>query len=157
MKKLEEIPIAYNWSGQGAVREELFPAGFDLIEPPRVKGQRNVRKRIRFGKPLDKGDVAEYSLLLRCTQTGRAPEPFLGISTSHRVDELVMRVVFPANLCPNQVFYIKRNADGVEVHKETIAERDDLTGEFRKVIRYAEPHISHVLEWTPVQQPEERL
>jgi hypothetical protein len=65
---------------------------------------------------------------------------------------LLLRVVFPANLLPEQVVYIKRDADGLEVHRETIKDRDRLTGEFRKLIKFAEPHFAHVLEWQGISK-----
>lgn len=146
LKRLEEVPFRYNWTGQGAVREEIFPESYRIQNLPCGTGS-GPQRRIRFDKPLEKGKEAEYTLLLHCTRTGRAPEPFLSSKSHHRVDELLLRVVFPANLLPEKVFYVRRNADDVEVHREQIKERDPLTGEFRKIIKYAEPHEGHMLVW----------
>jgi len=147
LKRIEDVPYTYSWSGEGTIAEELFPDTYTLEVIPRAAGQTLSRRRIKFGTSLEKGKVAEYTVLLKCKQTGKAPEPFLSSRSPHRVDELLLRVVFPADLLPDQVVYIKRNADGMEIHRESIKERDRLTGEFRKLIKYAEPHVSHVLEW----------
>jgi hypothetical protein len=132
------------------VTTELFPPSFSMEDFPRVHGQKSERKRIKFGSALEKGNETEYTVNLKCTQTGNAPAPYLSSKSPHRVDELLMRVVFPANLLPDQVVYIKRNADGVEINRQAIKERDQLTGEFRILIKYAEPHVEHVLEWQSV-------
>jgi hypothetical protein len=147
LRRIEGVPYTYKWSGEGTITEELFPDTYTLEKIPRTTGQTLSRRRIKFGTSLEKGKVAEYTVVLKCKQTGRAPEPFLSSRSPHRVDELLLRVVFPANLLPDQVVYLKRNADGVEIHREPIKERDRLTGEFRKLIKYAEPHVAHVLEW----------
>jgi hypothetical protein len=111
---------------------------------------------VRFAKPLEKGQTAEYTVLLKCRQDGKEPEPFLSSLCPHRVDELVLRVVFPADLVPDQVTYIQRNADGSEISRESIKEMDRLTGEFRKIIKFAEPYVAHVLEWNDSPKKEAR-
>lgn len=146
-KHLEDIPISYLWSGEGTISEELFPDSLRIEELPRIIGQDRVRKRLRFAKALERGEELEYTLLIKCKQNGKAPEPYLSAKSAHRVDELLLRVVFPANLVPEQVVYVRRNPDGIETHRETIKERDRLTGEFRKLIKFAEPHVEHVIEW----------
>lgn len=146
LKRLEEVPFRYHWTGQGMVKEEIFPQSFRIQNLPSGTGY-GPQRRIRFDRPLEKGRETEYTLLLYCTRTGRAPEPFLSSRSPHRVDELLLRVVFPVNLLPEKVFYVRRNADDVEVHREQIKERDPLTGEFRKIIKYAEPHEAHMLVW----------
>lgn len=147
LKRLEDVPFTYRWTGEGVVTEELFPEAYTLEDMPRISGQNQTRKRIKFGTALEKGKEAEYTILLKCKQTGRGPEPFVNAKSPHRVDELLLRVVFPSNLLPDSVVYVKRNADGVEIHRESIKERDRLTGEFRKLIKYAEPHVAHSIEW----------
>ncbi|HEY4354279.1 MAG TPA: hypothetical protein VGN16_00915 [Acidobacteriaceae bacterium] len=146
LKRLEEVPLRYLWTGEGEVTEELYPESFRIQDLPQGVGE-GPQRRIRFEKPIEKGKDIEYTLLLNCKRTGRMPEPFLSSKCPHRVDELLLRVVFPANLLPDKVFYIRRNADDVEVHREQIKERDRLTGEFRKLIKYAEPHEAHMLVW----------
>ncbi len=146
LKRLEEVPFRYHWTGQGTVTEELYPEEFRIHNLQAGTGQ-GPQRRIRFDHALEKGKEAEYTLLLKCKRTGGAPHPFLSSSSPHRVDELLLRVVFPANLLPEKVFYVRRNADDVEIHREPIKERDRLTGEFRKLIKYAEPHESHMLVW----------
>jgi hypothetical protein len=146
VKRIEEVPFRYTWTGQGEVQEELFPAPYQIRQLPGGTGQ-GPQKRIRFDSPLEKGKEAEYTLLLKCKRTGKAPEPYLSSRSGHRVDELLLRVVFPANLLPEKVFYVRRDADEIEVHREQIKERDRLTGEFRKLIKYAEPHQAHIIEW----------
>jgi hypothetical protein len=155
LKRIEDVPFTYQWTGEGTITEELFPDIYTLEDLPRITGQRAMRKHIKFGTPLEKGKVAEYTVVLKCKQDGRPPEPFLQSRSSHRVDELLLRVAFPANLLPDQVVYIKRNADGIELSRESIKERDRLTGEFRKLIKYAEPHASHVLEWQGISTKNE--
>jgi hypothetical protein len=155
LKRIEDVPFTYKWSGEGTITEELFPDTYTMEDLPRVAGQRATRKHIKFGTPLEKGEVAEYTVLLKCKQDGRGPEPFLRSKSSHRVDELLLRVAFPANLMPDHVVYIKRNADGIELSRESIKERDRLTGEFRKLIKYAEPHASYVLEWQGISTTKE--
>jgi len=147
LKRIEDVPFTYNWTGEGTITEELYPDTYTLENLPRVAGQSSSRKRVKFGIALEKGKVAEYTVLLKCKQNGKGPEPFLSSLCHHRVDELLLRVAFPENLLPDQVIYIKRNADGIEKSRELIKERDRLTGEFRKLIRYPEPHAAHVLEW----------
>jgi len=147
LRRLEEVPLSYDWSGQGVVKEELFPSEFSLVDAPRLTGQRRVRKRVKFSTPIEKGGSAEYVLLLRCSKMGTPPGPYLGSRCSHRVDELLLRVVFPEDMRPDKVFYIQRNADGVELSKETITEFDHLTGEFQKFIKDAEPHVDYMIEW----------
>jgi hypothetical protein len=150
LKRLEGVPFTYKWTGEGQITEELFPDAYTLEDLPRIAGQILSRKRIKFGTALEKGKTAEYTVLLKCKQDGRGPEPFLSSKCHHRVDELLLRVAFPANLLPDHVVYVKRNADGIEIGRESIKERDRLTGEFRKLIKYAEPHVAHVLEWRTI-------
>lgn len=147
LKHLDHVPLVYSWSGHGKITEELFPETYRMDEVPRVAGQTISRKWVKFTPPLEKGKSTEYTVLLKCKQDGKAPESFLSSQCHHRVDELLLRVVFPRDLVPSQVVYLKRNADGVETHRETIKELDRLTGEFRKLVKYAEPHVQHVLEW----------
>ncbi len=129
VRRIEEVPYTYAWSGEGEMKSELFPSTFVMSDLPRIAGQKRERKSIKFDAALEKGKMTEYTILLHCTQTGKAPEPFLSSRSPHRVDELLMRVVFPANLLPENVVYLKRNADGIEVHREAIKERDRLTPE----------------------------
>jgi hypothetical protein len=155
LKRIEDVPFRYKWTGEGTITEELYPDTYTLEDLPRVIGQSSSRKRVKFGKALEKGEVAEYTVLLKCKQIGKGPEPLLSSLCHHRVDELLLRVAFPANLLPDHVVYIKRNADGIETSRELIKERDRLTGEFRKLIKYAEPHASHVLEWQGISATKE--
>ncbi len=155
IRRLEQVPLNYGWSGEGDISEELFPGSFRIETLSRIPGQRTTqRKMIKFDSPRERGQEVEYTLLLKCKRTGKAPEPYLSMKSPHRVDEMLLRVVFPANLLPDQVFYVRRNEDGIEQHREAIKERDALTGEFRKLIRFAEPHHQHVLEWTNSAQGE---
>ena len=155
LKRIDDVPFTYKWSGEGMITEELYPDTYTLEDLPRVVGQILSRKRVKFGTPLEKGEVAEYTVLLKCKQNGNGPEPFLSSLCHHRVDELLLRVAFPENLLPDQVVYIMRNADGIEKSRELIKEKDRLTGEFHKLIRYAEPHASHVLEWQGISTTKE--
>jgi hypothetical protein len=155
VKKLEEVPFQYTWTGEGEVQEELFPDTYEIRQLAGGTGQK-PQKRVRFDATLEKGRETEYTILLKCKRTGREPQPFLSSRSSHRVDELLLRVVFPANLLPERVFYIRRNSDEIEVHREQIKERDRLTGEFRRLVKYAEPHESHIIEWQGSSAAEER-
>jgi hypothetical protein len=155
LKHIEDVPFTYKWTGEGTITEELYPDTYTLEDLPRVVGQSSSRKRVKFGKALEKGDDAEYTVLLKCKQIGKGPEPLLSSLCHHRVDELLLRVAFPENLLPDQVVYIMRNADGIEKSRELIKEKDRLTGEFHKLIRYAEPHASHVLEWQGISTTKE--
>ncbi len=123
LKKIEAVPFRYNWSGVGDVTTELYPETFSTVDLPGDTGQGRQR-RIKFDRPVEKGKEVEYTLLIKCKRTGDAPGPYLISSSPHRVDELLLRVVFPANLLPDKVFYIRRNADDMEVHREQIRERE---------------------------------
>lgn len=147
LKRLDEVPLKYRWTGEGNITEELFPESFSIRSLPLEMGQTVPQRRIRFDKALERGQTTEYTLLLKCKRIGRPPEPYLSSQSPHRVDELVLRVVFPATLIPEKVFYVRRDADDVEVHREQIKDNDRLTGEFRKLIKYAEPHERHLLIW----------
>jgi hypothetical protein len=147
LKPLSELPISYGWSGEGEITEEIVPDSYALVNLPKVIGHALVRKRIMLNPPLEKGQSAEYNFILRCKQTGRAPDPFLSSRSSHRVDVLLLRVVFAPSLNPQKVYYVKRNSDMAEVTKERLQDTDFLTGEYKKQIDYPEPNLYHRIEW----------
>lgn len=147
LKHLEEMPISFNWSGEGEVKEKVIPESLKTVTLAKVPGYSTSRRRISLTPPLEKGQSTEYTYVVECKQIGKPPEPFLGSRSSHRVDVLVLRVVFPPTSKPKNVFYVKRNADLVEVDREHLKDVDHLTGAYSKRIEFAEPHLHHRIEW----------
>ena len=147
IKHVERIPISYRWSGTGTITPRVIPDCHILEDSPRGVGQISTTKRLILHPPLEKSKEAEYYFILDCEIGDRAPEPYVSSATSHRVDKLIIRAVFPYNQIPRRVFYIERDADGFERVKEELKLPDILTGEFRKQVLYAEPHIRYILQW----------
>lgn len=127
--------------------ERVIPDCNVIEDVPRALGQAGTRRRLKLRPVLEKGHQTSYDFVIDCEATGRPPESFLSSRTSHRVDELLLRVVFPCNHLPRKVFYIERDGDGGETRKEELVSPDLLTGEYRKQVEFAEPHVDHRLEW----------
>jgi len=146
-KALIEIPISYRWTGEGEVEAGVEPSSFSLTDAARIKGQTRTRKLIRPDQALRKGDEAEYTFTVKCAVTGKPPEPFLGCQSSHRVDELILRVLFSLQRLPLRVWYVTQNPDGQEISREAVERFDPITGEYRKHINHPDAHILYILEW----------
>ncbi len=147
MGKLYDMGLSYSWSGEGTTEESIAPDSFSVTNLPSIPGHKLSRRRITFNPPLEQGQSAEYTFIVRCKQTGQPPAPFLSTRSSHRVDVLVLRVVFAPGIEPKKVDYVKRNTQLEEVTRERLPHKDFLTGEYRKQIDYPEPHIYHRIEW----------
>lgn len=147
MKKLQEVPIRYVWSGTGGTTERLIPPNYKIEDVTKAPGQTGIRKRIIFDKMLEKREEASYNFIVDCQVTGAPPETFLGSISSHRVDELVLRVVFPRDAIPQDIHYVRRNHDLQEFHREPVDSVDYLTGEVRKRIMAPQLHMYHRIEW----------
>lgn len=147
LKTITEIPVSYSWTGEGTTAETVSPSKYRLEDVPRIKGQTRIRKKLVLDAPLGKGKSVTYTFEVKCTRTGKPPETFLGSLSSHRVDDLMLRVIFPIGGVPSKVFYAERDADGNELVKEPVSDVDPISGEFRRRIPFARPHIHHILEW----------
>ena len=120
MGKLYDMGLSYSWSGEGTTEESIAPDSFSVTNLPSIPGHKLSRRRITFNPPLEQGQSAEYTFIVRCKQTGQPPAPFLSTRSSHRVDVLVLRVVFAPGIEPKKVDYVKRNTQ-LEGYERTIA------------------------------------
>jgi hypothetical protein len=96
---------------------------------------------------LSKNSTAEYIFTVKCTVTGKQPESLLGSQSSHRVDELVLRVIFALAKMPVHVWHVVQDADGNELSRQAIDRFDSITGEYRQHIKRPDAHRIYVLEW----------
>lgn len=146
-KKLARIPLTYLWSGKGQIRVEIRPSTLTVVDAPKITGKVQTRKHIVFETPLRKGKKAEYTVILSCDAGERQPEPFLSSASARRVDMLILRVVFPSSKRPTRAVYRALDPDGNEKARQVLECFDDLTGEYRKTIRYPKPFFEHRIEW----------
>jgi len=147
LQELKEIPVSYRWTGDGKITEQVLPGNLHLTDAQRVKGQINTRKRIQVNDGLAKGEEITYTFVVRCQAGTKEPEPFLGSESSHRVDRLVLRAVFPVGEQPGTVYCVEHNADKIEIRRSQIEEYDYINGEYRVEIFQPRAHITYSIEW----------
>ena len=147
--KLSSVPISYQWTAQGPISERILPESLALVDAQRIKGQTSVRKRIQFKSELEKGQEQTYTFILRCccTPNSPPPEPFLSSTSNHRVDRLILRVIFPVDEMPKRVFRVEQDRDGHELARCQIELTDYVNGEYRVEIRQPRAHTTYLLEW----------
>lgn len=147
LQDLKEIPISYRWTGEGDTEPTIAPDSFTLVDAARIKGQARTRKLIRPASPLKKNDTVSYAFTVNCTVDGKEPEPFIGCSSSRRVDRLVLRVIFPLAHLPSRVWYVVQNPDGQEIIRKEVEKFDPITGEYRTEIRTPDAHLIYIMDW----------
>jgi hypothetical protein len=147
LERLTEIPISFRWTGEGSADVTIQPDSFTLADAARVRGQNRTRKLIRPNTELKKHDTADYTFTVKCAVTGNQPENFLGSQSSHRVDELVLRVIFALARMPAHVWHVVQDQDGREISRQAIDRYDPITGEYRRHIKRPDAHLIYVLEW----------
>jgi hypothetical protein len=147
MKDVAEIPISYRWTGEGETEVTIAPESFSLVDAARIKGDTRTRKLIRPNAQLRKGQTAEYVFTVKCAVKGKEPEAFLGSSSSHRVDDLLLRAIFSLSHMPAHVWYVIQNPDGMEVARTSIEKFDPITGEYSVEIKRPDAHLIYIVEW----------
>lgn len=147
LQRITEIPVSFRWTGEGEVETSIEPGTFSLVDAARIKGQTRTRKLIRPDTALEKRGTAEYTFTVKCTVNGKQPESFLGSQSSHRIDELILRVIFGLSHMPNHVWFVVQNPDGQETLREVIDRCDPITGEYRKLVKRPDAHLIYILEW----------
>jgi hypothetical protein len=145
--ELTEVPFSYRWTGDGTVTQSIIPGSFKLADAPRIRGQSSQRKSVQFDKPLAKKEEQTYTITLDCSATGKMPEDFLGSTSSHRVDQLVMRVIFPLERLPKLIFCVSLDKDGHEISRQAAPAIDPITGECRYEIMRPEAHTVYQIDW----------
>ena len=144
---LEGIHLLYSWTGQGTVQESHSPTKYTKEELDAIPGKPFVRRFLRFDHPLAKGEEAEYEFSLDCNVKESAPLSFLLVRFEHRVDELIMRVVFPPDSHPEQVTHCQRFSSGEASSGVENLPIDTLTGEVTKHVRHPLPYKDYLIEW----------
>lgn len=146
-EELSALPLRYRWTAEGDFDERVTPTTYSLRDAQRERGEIGRRKQVVLNPPLRKGKTTNVVLTVKCTRHTGSPEKMLSISSPRRVDELVLRVIFPLESIPSNVHYRVLDADGEEIKKERIEDYDILTGEFKKRIIRPKRLVAHRIEW----------
>jgi len=141
-----EVPFSFRWTGEGTV-EASISSGFTMVDAPRIRGQARERKLIHLDNAINKGEECSYTVTVKCGCDRKQPEPFLGTSASHRIDQLAMRLVFPLENLPRRVSSTIQDRDGHELDRRAVEDVDLITGEYRIDVKRPDAHTIYQMEW----------